>query len=235
MANKQRQGSEQQAKQQQVAPQATTQGRGQSGEQQQQQQQSGCQKAQTTSGHSAQLAQSGQRDQGGFTRRSAGLPSLFVASPFDLMRRSPFALMQRFSDKIDRIFEDFRTGGGLGAPQLSSGGSSGLQQRGGFGQGFFAPPVEMFEREGQLVVCADLEGLTQDDVRVEIVDEGLLLAGERRYEHQESQDGVLCSERSYGTFRCWLVPLPEGGNSEQAQATFNNGVLEITMQAPERQ
>jgi len=71
-------------------------------------------------------------------------------------------------------------------------------------------------------------------VRLEITDEGLVLEGERRAGHQEHQHGILRSERSYGSFRR-VIPLPEGLNPENAQATFKNGVLEVTMQAPQPQ
>ena len=129
------------------------------------------------------------------------------------------------------MFQDF--GGGEGFTERQSG-AGGLQQWGGFGQGFFSPQVEVFERDGQLVVHADLPGMSKDDVRVEVSDEGLLLEGERRYEHQENQRGVFRSERSYGSFRR-VIPLPEGVNPDTAQATFKNGVLEVTMQAPQQQ
>ncbi|HET9530704.1 MAG TPA: Hsp20/alpha crystallin family protein [Blastocatellia bacterium] len=173
-----------------------------------------------------QGVQTGQGGQTGLARQGAAMPSLFSANPFDLMRMSPFALMRRFTEEMDRIFEDFGMGGKLPATQ-STGGSW-------QGAGFFAPQVEVFEREGQLVVRADLPGLTKDDVRVEVTDNGVLLEGERRYEHEENQGGVYRSERSYGSFRR-LVPLPEGVNAENAEATFKNGVLEITMQAPQQQ
>jgi HSP20 family protein len=154
------------------------------------------------------------------------MPTLFSSNPFDLMRMSPFALMRRFTEEMDRMFEDFGMGGNLPATQSTGGPWQGT--------GFFAPQVEVFEREGQLVVRADLPGLTKDDVRVEVTDNGVLLEGERRYEHEENQEGVYRSERSYGSFRR-LVPLPEGVNAENAEATFKNGVLEITMQAPQQQ
>lgn len=170
--------------------------------------------------------QTGQGAQTGLARQGAPMPSLFGADPFSLMRMSPFALMRRFTEEMDRMFEDYGVGGSLSASRSAGG----LRQ----GAGYFAPQVEVFEREGQLVVRADLPGMTKDDVRVEVTDNGILLEGERRYEHQESQGGVYRSERSYGSFRR-MVPLPEGTNAEDAKATFKDGVLEITMQAPQQQ
>ena len=55
--------------------------------------------------------------------------------------------------------------------------------------------------------------------------------GERKREHEEERDGVYRSERSYGSFYR-VIPLPEGAITEQANANFRDGVLEITMPAP---
>jgi len=63
------------------------------------------------------------------------------------------------------------------------------------------PPVEVEERDGKLVITADLPGLRQEDVHVEVTDEGLVLEGERKREHEESKGGVYRSERIYGYFR----------------------------------
>jgi HSP20 family protein len=146
---------------------------------------------------------------------------MFNMDPFDMFRMSPFALMRRFSEEMDQYFEHLWTGRG----------GSGMTQMGG---GFFAPPVEVSEREGQFMVCVDLPGLSKDDVHVEVTDNALLITGERRAEHEERQGGTLRSERSYGTFRR-QIPLPEGVNAEQATATFQDGVLKVTMPAPQRQ
>ena len=81
---------------------------------------------------------------------------------------------------------------------------------------------------------ADLPGLTKDDVRVECTDEALIIEGERRSEHEERQGEAFHSERHYGMFRR-QIPLPEGAKAEQASANFKDGVLEISMPAPQRQ
>jgi HSP20 family protein len=102
------------------------------------------------------------------------------------------------------------------------------------GGGLFAPAVEVCEREGTFIVRADLPGLSKDDVRVEMTDDALLIEGERRAEHAERHGGMYHSERRYGMFRR-QIPLPEEVNTDQATATFKDGVLEISMPAPERQ
>ena len=167
-----------------------------------------------------ELQRRGGGSQSGLAQRRGFLPSLFHMDPLDIMRSSPFALMRRFSEEMDHWFA--QQGLGRGGPSLAAGG------------GLFAPAVEVFERDGTFVVRADLPGLTKDDVRVEVTDNTLLLEGERRSEHDDQQGGVVHSERHYGMFRR-QIPLPDGVNAEQATATFKDGVLEVTMPAPQRQ
>ncbi len=93
------------------------------------------------------------------------------------------------------------------------------------------PQIEVVERDGQFIVRADLPGLSKDDLSVELAEDTLTISGERREEHDETRQGVRISERQYGRFNC-RIPLPEGVNGEKAQATFQNGLLEITIPAP---
>ncbi len=162
--------------------------------------------------------------QTGLARREQSSPSPTAGSPFSFMRR--------FSEEMDRLFEDFGFGRGWLAP--SFGRELFPAGFGDFGQTAWSPQVEVFERGGQLVVRADLPGLTKDDVKVEVTDDAITISGERKQEHEEKGEGFYRSERSYGSFYR-QVPLPEGVNADAADATFKNGVLEITMQAPQRQ
>ena len=95
----------------------------------------------------------------------------------------------------------------------------------------WSPQIEMFERDNELVLRADLPGLTKDDVKVELADGGITIEGERKNEHDEKGEGYYRSERSYGKFYRRL-PMPDGVDPEDAKATFSNGVLEVTMPAP---
>jgi HSP20 family protein len=98
----------------------------------------------------------------------------------------------------------------------------------------WVPQIEIFERKGELCVRADLPGMTKDNIDVEITGNTLVLRGERRSEHEEEEEqGYYRTERSYGSFYR-TIPLPEGIDAENAEASFRNGVLEITMPAPER-
>jgi HSP20 family protein len=157
---------------------------------------------------------------GGLMRRGSLTPSLFSLSPREFFSASPFELMRRFSEEMDRAFEGF----GLSRGRLFGGGETGM----------WSPAVEVFERDNNLVVRAELPGLSNDDIKVEMTDDGLVIQGERRRESEEKGEGWYRSERSYGQFYR-LIPLPEGANAEQAKARFENGVLEVSTSIPESQ
>lgn len=155
------------------------------------------------------------------TRRQQSYPSRFGNSPFSFMRR--------FSEEMDRLFEDF----GFGSRGLMpSFGRGAMSDFGEFGRGLWSPQIETFEREGQLVIRADLPGLSKDDVNVELTDDAITISGERHNENEEQREGYYRSERSYGSFYR-QIPLPEGVNADDAQANFRDGVLEITLEAPQ--
>jgi HSP20 family protein len=98
--------------------------------------------------------------------------------------------------------------------------------------GTFSPHVDVFEKNGKLVITADLPGLNKDDVKVDITEDAVMIEGERQYEHEERGEGVYRTERSYGHFHR-QIPLPPGVKTDTATAIFKNGVLEITMEAPQ--
>jgi HSP20 family protein len=128
---------------------------------------------------------------------------------------SPFSLMRRFSEEMDRLFGDFNFTGGL---ETST----------------WLPQVEVSERNGTLSIRADLPGLSKNDIDVDITDDAVVIRGERQQVKEENEEGYYRSERSYGSFYR-EIPLPSGVNPEEANATFRDGVLEITMPASERQ
>jgi len=137
---------------------------------------------------------------------------------------TPFTLMKRFSEEMESLFEDFGFDRTWIAP-LSQGPTP--------AKGPWHPQIEMFERGNDIVVHADLPGLTKDDVKVEIDDDGITIEGERKNHNEAKGEGYYRSERSYGRFYRRL-PLPDGISPEGADATFSNGVLEVTLSAPQR-
>ena len=133
---------------------------------------------------------------------------------------SPFTLMRRLSDEMERIFEE--SWGPRRLPRLLHGFE--------LGESRWTPNVEVFERKGELVVRADLPGLTKDEIKVEIADNDLVIQGERKEEKEQKEKGYYASERAYGSFYR-SIPLPEGIKADEARAAFKDGVLEITMPA----
>jgi HSP20 family protein len=133
---------------------------------------------------------------------------------------SPFGLMRRFTDDMDRVFEGFRF------PSLHR------FSPWGWGESQFSPDVEMVERDGKLFIRADLPGLDKKDVTVDVSEHAVIIEGERKCEHEASEEGVYSCERTYGRFRR-EIPLPEGVKTDTAKANFKNGMLEITLDAPE--
>lgn len=143
----------------------------------------------------------------------------------------PFSVMRRISDEMDRLFEGFGFGRGAlgGEPRwqgdLASGGLAGAA--------LWSPHLEMFERDGKLIVTADLPGVRKEDVKVEVEQGAITLQGQRRQEQTSREQGYYRSERSYGSFYR-TIPLPEGADPSTASATFRDGVLEIALQAPQK-
>jgi len=182
------------------------------------------------------------------------------ANPFALMRRMMEDMDRIFSDfgfttpgmfgssllnpDLSRSSSQRSLGGGTsGGSSLAgtqrgqqslarSGQGSGLQPR-SFGS-LWSPQVEVFERGKDLVVRADLPGLSREDVDVELDDDALIIRGERQSDVEDEDDGFYRTERSYGSFYR-AIPLPEGIEASGCNATFKDGVLEVTLPKPQQQ
>src|SRR5882762_2767784 len=119
---------------------------------------------------------------------------------------SPFSVVKRFGEEMDRLFGDYGLNRDWIPPALV--GEAGRT---------WQPQVEVFEHDGELVVRAELPGLKKDDVKVELTDDDLTIHGERRSEHEENSEGYYRSEFSYGSFHR-RVPLPDGAKPDDATA-----------------
>jgi HSP20 family protein len=141
---------------------------------------------------------------------------------------SPFSFMRRFSEEMDRLFEDFGVGG---SPlSLSTGGQISPRE---FGRGLWHPPIELFIEGDDLVVRAELPGMSKEDVKVECTDDEVTIQGERKMEKKEEHEGHYHTERRYGRFYR-KINLPEGTKAENAKASFRDGILEIKLKAPQQ-
>jgi HSP20 family protein len=133
---------------------------------------------------------------------------------------TPFRMLERFADEIDSVFDNF----GLGrlAPRTF---------RGFRGSETWNPELEVTHQNNELVVRADLPGMKKEDITIDVTDDEITISGERRKEQESEQGGVYRSERTYGSFSR-TIRLPEGTMTDQAKASFKDGVLEIRMPSP---
>jgi HSP20 family protein len=96
----------------------------------------------------------------------------------------------------------------------------------------WVPAMDLVEADDHFVVKADLPGLGEDDVAIEVQDNVLTISGAREAEHERKEKGWYRLERSYGSFNRSLT-LPDGVDAERVEAKFDRGVLEVTIPKPE--
>jgi HSP20 family protein len=137
-------------------------------------------------------------------------------------RTDPFRMLERFANEVDSLFNDFGVGRSLTRSPLRPGSE------------LWHPQIEVSQQNNELVVHADLPGLKKEDVSVDVTDSEIIISGERRQKEESERGGLYRSERSYGSFYR-AIPLPEGAMTDQAKATFKDGVLEVRMPAPPEQ
>jgi HSP20 family protein len=125
-----------------------------------------------------------------------------------LMRPEPF------SREVDRLFDAFFRGDSEQARR-------------------WVPPVDLVEAEDHFVLKADLPGLSEEDVSVEVQDGTLTISGERTAEHETRERGWYRIERSFGSFNRSLT-LPDGVDPDGISAKFDRGVLEVRIPKPEQ-
>jgi HSP20 family protein len=139
-----------------------------------------------------------------------------------LVRWEPVRELQTIQQEMNRLFSTFFD------PTAESPAGDGVTRR-------WTPAMDLVEADDHFVLRADLPGLGEDDVKIEVADDVLTLSGERRYEHADRKEGFYRLERGTGQFRRSLT-LPEGVDAEAIQASFDKGVLEVRIPKPaERQ
>ena len=95
------------------------------------------------------------------------------------------------------------------------------------------PAMDLVESGDHFVLRADLPGMSEEDVNIEFEDGTLTVSGERKSEHEDSNEGFHRVERSFGSFSRSLT-LPQGIDPEAVTASFDRGVLEIRIPKPEQ-
>ncbi|GIK40693.1 MAG: hypothetical protein BroJett011_45260 [Chloroflexota bacterium] len=94
--------------------------------------------------------------------------------------------------------------------------------------GDFSPRVDVTENEKEVRITAELPGLEEKDIDVSLSNDVLTISGEKKAEREDKGDNYYRMERSYGSFHR-SIPLPTEVDTDHCDATFKNGVLQITL------
>jgi|SRR4029077_15122716 len=127
----------------------------------------------------------------------------------DLLTASPSELMRRFTEGMERLFE------GTSISPMT----------------VWSPSIAVSVKDDQIKVCAELPGLSKDDVRVELTQAGLTISGERTREPDDWREGMYWSERFCRSFMR-TIPIPDEAQVEKAKATFENEILTVLVPVP---
>lgn len=136
-----------------------------------------------------------------------------------LVRWDPVRELSGLQTDMNRLFDSFFN---------EAEGEKGAHRR-------WIPSMDLMTTESDIVLKADLPGLSEDDISVEVRDGVLTVSGERRAEHESDEQGYFRVERSFGQFSR-SVTLPEGIDADAVSAHMDDGVLEVRIPKPaERQ
>jgi HSP20 family protein len=138
-----------------------------------------------------------------------------------LIRWEPVRELGTIQNEMNRLFNSF-----FDTPTAGSGNGPALRR--------WVPAMDLIETQTDFVLKADLPGMSESDVNIELEDNVLTISGERKAEHEERKAGYYRVERSFGAFRRSLT-LPEGVDPDSVKATFADGVLEVTVPKPAQQ
>jgi len=130
-----------------------------------------------------------------------------------IIRFDPFRDLVTLREKMNRLFEDAATSRGEEKDLISSS---------------WSPSVDIYEDEHQLVLMAEVPGISEKDVEVKIEDNLLSIRGERKMEKETKEENYHRIERAYGTFLRSFT-LPNYIDQDKIRAEHENGVLKITM------
>ena len=130
-----------------------------------------------------------------------------------IIRWDPFRDLVTIREKMNRLFEDAVTARGEEKDMIS---------------GSWAPAIDIYETENELVLSAEVPGIDEKDIEIRIEDGTLSLRGERKFEKETRQENYHRIERAYGAFSR-SFSLPAYVDQEKIQAEHADGVLKIHM------
>lgn len=129
-----------------------------------------------------------------------------------ISRWEPFHGLNTLQDQVNRLFEDSFARNRSGQAELAS----------------WAPAVDIYETENEVVVKADLPDVQEKDIDVRVENNTLTIRGERKFESEVHRENYLRVERAYGTFTR-SFSLPNTVSTETIRAEYQNGVLSVHM------
>ncbi len=137
-----------------------------------------------------------------------------------LVRWDPVREIDTLQGEMNRLFASF-----FDTPTNRNGGGNGAATR------RWIPAMDLVETDEHFVLKADLPGMTEADVAIEIEKNVLTISGERKTELEDKHEGYYRLERTTGAFSRSLA-LPDGIDADAVAAAFDNGVLEVRIPKP---
>src|SRR2546425_1558087 len=133
-----------------------------------------------------------------------------------LTRWEPFREFSTMQDRLNRMNRLFRESYSPEGPEETLTTTS------------FAPPVDTYEDEHTITLKIEVPGIDEKDIDVRIENNTLTVHGERKFEKEEKEENFRRVERQYGSFTRSFT-LPNTVDPEQVNATYNKGVLKVTL------
>lgn len=130
-----------------------------------------------------------------------------------IVRWDPWRDIMSLRDRMNRLFEDTFTGRGEEQDIMA---------------GTWAPSVDIYETEKEMVLAAEVPGIDEKDIEVKVENNTLTLAGERKLEKETKEDNYHRIERAYGKFSRSFT-LPSYIDQENIKAEYENGILKVSM------
>jgi HSP20 family protein len=129
-----------------------------------------------------------------------------------IIRWDPFGDFVTLRDRMNRLFEDM----------------SGSKEEKDLMTRAWAPSVDIYENENEVVLCAEIPGVEEKDVEIKVEDNNLIIKGERKFEKEAKEENYHRIERSYGSFFRSFA-LPSYIEQDKIEAEHENGVLRVRM------
>ena len=129
-----------------------------------------------------------------------------------IIRYSPYREFSSLQEEMNRLFDSFTKG----------------SDKQSITEGAWVPSVDIYETKDEIVIDAEIPGVTQKDINVTVTDNILTIKGEKKGQKEIKEENFHRVERLYGVF-VRSFTLPAGVRSEEIKATFKDGVLKIAL------